>query len=72
MPQPLSKDGFVKYQDGTGSLEENSRDVAAFLSWAGDPHLNDRKHTGWLVMIYLLITTVLLFLAKKRLWSKLH
>jgi ubiquinol-cytochrome c reductase cytochrome c1 subunit len=71
MPQPLSKDGFVKYQDGTGSLEENSRDIAAFLSWAADPHLNDRKHTGWLVLIYLLVTTVLLYLGKKRIWSKI-
>ena len=71
MPQPLSKDGFVKYQDGTGSLEQNAHDIAAFLSWAGDPSLDTRKSTGWLVMLYLLVTTVLLYVGKKRLWSNI-
>lgn len=72
MPPPLSKDAPFKYQDGTGSLEENARDVAAFLSWAADPSLNQRKYVGWQVMLYLLITTVLLGLGKRRLWSKVH
>jgi hypothetical protein len=72
MPPPLAKESFVKYQDGTGSLEDNARDVAAFLAWAADPSLNDRKQIGWLVMIYLLVTTVLLYVGKKRVWSKVH
>ena len=72
MPPPLAKDNFIKYDDGKGSLEENSRDVAAFLSWAGDPSLNERKSTGWIVMLYLFITTGLLFAGKKRIWSKAH
>jgi cytochrome c1 len=71
MPPPLAKDNFVKYQNGSGSLDENTRDLAAFLSWTADPSLNDRKSIGWLVMIYLLVTTVLLYLGKKRLWSKI-
>lgn len=72
MPAPLSKDGPVKYQDGSGSLEENARDIAAFLSWAADPSLNDRKYIGWQVMLYLLITTILLGLGKRRLWASVH
>lgn len=71
MPQPLATDNFVKYQDDTGSLEENARDLSAFLAWAADPHLNDRKRTGWLVMLYLLVTTGLLYAAKRKLWSKI-
>lgn len=70
MPAPISKDAFITYQDGTGSLEKNSRDVTAFLAWAADPSLNQRKATGWLVMLYLLITTILLYFGKKRIWSK--
>lgn len=70
MPPPLSKDAFVTYQDGTGSLDANARDVSAFLSWAADPSLNSRKYVGWQVMIYLFITTLLLYLGKKRLWSR--
>jgi cytochrome c1 len=69
MPQPISKETAIKYQDGSGSLEENARDLAAFLSWAADPSLNSRKYLGWQVMIYLIVTTVLLFIGKKRIWS---
>lgn len=71
MPPPLS-DGVVTYQDGTSeTVASYSHDVAAFLSWAADPSLNARKRIGWQVMLYLLITTLLLYLAKKRLWSKI-
>jgi cytochrome c1 len=44
--------------------------VTAFLAWAADPHLDARKRLGWQVMLYLLITTILLFLVKKRIWSR--
>ena len=43
--------------------------MTAFLAWAGDPKLEERKGMGWLVMLYLLITSVLLYFAKKRLWA---
>jgi cytochrome c1 len=72
MVAPLAKDNFVRYQDGSGSLEQNARDIAAFLSWAGDPKHDARKRMGWLVMLYLLITSVLLYFGKKRLWASAH
>lgn len=72
MMPPLSKDAPFQYQDGTGSLDQNARDIAAFLSWAADPALNDRKRIGWQVMLYLLVTTVLLYLGKKRIWSRIE
>lgn len=70
MIPPLSKDNFIEYKDGSGSLEQNAEDITAFLAWAANPELNDRKSMGLLVMIYLLIMTVLLYLAKRRIWSK--
>ncbi len=72
MTPPLSQDNFVTYQDGSGNLEQNVRDVAAFLSWAADPHLEARKKMGWQALLYLLVTTVLLYLAKRRIWAKAH
>jgi ubiquinol-cytochrome c reductase cytochrome c1 subunit len=72
MGPPLMKDAPQKYADGSGSLEKNAADVAAFLTWAGDPSLNSRKSTGWVVLLYLLITTVLLWLGKKRIWRDAH
>ena len=73
MIPPLT-DGRVKYQskDVPQTVEQYSTDVAAFLSWAADPRLEERKSMGWVVMLYLLVTSVLLYFAKKRLWSKLH
>ncbi|MEQ1710073.1 MAG: cytochrome c1 [Hyphomicrobium sp.] len=71
MVAPLSADNFVKYQDGKGSLDASARDVTAFLAWAADPSLNARKRIGWQVMLYLLVTTLLLYLAKKRVWARI-
>ena len=36
------------------------------------PSLNARKSIGWQVMLYLLVTTVLLYLGKKRIWSRIE
>ena len=70
MPNPfLGGDGLVKYDDGTPTTVDNyARDVVAFLAWAGDPRLEDRKRMGLLVMFYLLITAVLFGFAKRRIW----
>lgn len=74
MPNPFAGgDGFVKYDDETPSTVDNyARDVTAFLAWASDPRLEERKRLGLMVTIYLLITAVLLYFAKKRVWSKVH
>ncbi len=74
MPNPFAGgDGLVKYDDGTpGTVDNYVRDVTAFLAWAGDPSLAERKRLGLLVMAYLLITAVLLYFAKRRIWSKVH
>jgi ubiquinol-cytochrome c reductase cytochrome c1 subunit len=69
MPSPLS-DGIVKYTDGTpAKLDNHARDVTAFLSWAADPKLEERKRMGLMVMLYLLITAALLYAAKRYVWA---
>ena len=69
MPPPLA-DGAVTYQDGTApKLDNYARDVVAFLSWAADPSLDQRKRIGWQVILYLIVTTGLLYLGKKRIWA---
>ena len=74
MPNPFAAgDGDIKYTDGTPATVANyARDVTAFLSWAADPQLEERKRLGLLVMVYLLITAILLYFAKRRIWSKAH
>jgi ubiquinol-cytochrome c reductase cytochrome c1 subunit len=69
MANPLA-DGQVKYTDGTPTTVANyARDVTAFMAWAADPKLEERKRLGILAVGYLLITAVLLGLAKKRVWA---
>ena len=69
----LAGDGLVKYDDGTPATVDNyARDVVSFLSWAADPTLEERKRLGLLVMFYLVITAVLLGLAKRRIWREAH
>jgi ubiquinol-cytochrome c reductase cytochrome c1 subunit len=71
MANPLL-DGQVKYTDGTPATVSNyARDVTAFMSWAADPKLEERKRLGILAIGYLLITSLLLYFAKKRVWSKI-
>jgi ubiquinol-cytochrome c reductase cytochrome c1 subunit len=72
MPPPLT-DGAVEYGDGTeATVDQMARDVAAFLAWAAEPTLEERKRIGFMVMIYLAILALLLYLVKKRIWANAH
>jgi len=69
MPPPLS-DGQVTYADGSPqTVDQYSRDVAAFLMWAAEPHLVDRKRMGFQVLIFLVIFAGLMYLTKKKIWA---
>ncbi|MGH6818060.1 MAG: cytochrome c1 [Methylovirgula sp.] len=69
MPKPLS-DGQVKYTDGAPeTLKQYSRDVAAFLYWAAEPKLDERKQMGFRVIIFLVVFAGLLYFTKRRIWE---
>jgi ubiquinol-cytochrome c reductase cytochrome c1 subunit len=72
MPQPIT-DGAVDYKDGTPpKLANYSKDVAAFLTWASEPNLVERKRIGLRVLIFLIVLAVLLYLTKSRIWDSAH
>jgi cytochrome c1 len=72
MPPPLSEGG-VSYADGTeATIEQQARDVSAFLTWAAEPKLEERKRMGFQVLIYMVVLTVLLYLTKKMIWSRVE
>lgn len=72
MPQPFSE-GSVEYTDGTPPTIENyARDVTAFLMWAAEPKLEERKRMGWKVLVYLIILGGLLYLSKRALWRNVE
>jgi ubiquinol-cytochrome c reductase cytochrome c1 subunit len=69
MPPPLS-DGQVAYDDDAPqTVDQYAKDVAAFLMWTAEPHLEARKETGFRVMIFLLLFGVLVYLTKRKVWS---
>ncbi|KZM49616.1 cytochrome c1 [Labrenzia sp. OB1] len=69
MAPPLSEE-IVEYTDGTPmTVDQYARDVSAFMMWAAEPHLEERKKIGFRVMIFLIFFAGLLYFTKKKIWS---
>ncbi len=69
MAPPLA-DEQVEFADGhSNSVEHMAEDVAAFLMWAAEPKMMERKNAGFVGVIFLTVLSVLLYLVNKRLWA---
>ena len=82
MPSPLSED-LVEYvahgEDDehhagadiapAATVEQMSEDVTAFLTWAAEPKMVERKQAGFKWIGFLILMTVLLYLTNKKLWA---
>ncbi|WP_090594850.1 cytochrome c1 [Pelagibacterium luteolum] len=73
MAPPLS-DGIVSYDDETTpeTVDQYSRDLAAFFQWTADPHMVSRKTMGFRVIIFLIGFAVLMYIVKRRIWRDAH
>ncbi len=72
MAPPLFDD-MVEYDDGTSAtVEQMAEDVTTFLMWTAEPKLEERKRTGFMVIIYLMIMAVLLFFTYRKIWADRH
>ncbi len=71
MAPPLA-DGIVDYADDSvpETVDQYSRDVAEFLTWAAEPKMEQRKSLGVVTMGYLIILTIILFFSYRAIWSK--
>ena len=70
MAPPLS-DGLVEYTDGSPeTVDQYAKDVSAFLMWAAEPHLGERKRLGFMTIVFLVVFAGLMYLTKKKVWSK--
>jgi ubiquinol-cytochrome c reductase cytochrome c1 subunit len=68
MPPPLAP-GKVTFDDGTPStVDEQAKDVTAFLIWAAEPKMEERKQFGLGAMIYLFVFAGLLWASYRKLW----
>ena len=72
MSAPLSDD-LVEYSDGTEATKEQmAKDITTFLMWSAEPHLETRHKTGFRVIVYLIILSVLVYLTMKKIWSRVE
>jgi ubiquinol-cytochrome c reductase cytochrome c1 subunit len=76
MPKPLS-DGQIEYTklengqpQAPETVEQYGKDVTAFLMWAAEPHLEQRKALGAKVIAFLLVLAGLLYFTKKKIWDR--
>jgi ubiquinol-cytochrome c reductase cytochrome c1 subunit len=71
MPPPITSDGQVTYADGTpATVDQMSKDVSAFLLWTAEPNLQSRHKSGWAVLIFLIVATVLGYLSYRNIWAE--
>ncbi|MEL7348740.1 MAG: cytochrome c1 [Pseudomonadota bacterium] len=77
MAPPLYGDDveYTVYGDANGyvppeaTLEQEAEDVSAFLMWAAEPKLNDRKEAGIRNFLMLAVLAVLLFYTNRQIWA---
>lgn len=77
MPMPI-QDGQVEYPKGPDgkpsapeTIDQYGKDVAAFMMWMAEPHLEARKRTGLQVMVFLALFAGLLYYTKKKVWARM-
>ncbi|NVK18636.1 MAG: cytochrome c1 [Methylocystaceae bacterium] len=63
-------DEMVEYEDGTPmTADQHAKDIVAFLNWAAEPELDERKSLGLKVMLFLLVLTAMLYALKRKIWA---
>ncbi|MEM8792907.1 MAG: cytochrome c1 [Pseudomonadota bacterium] len=80
MSQPLWGDDveYLAHGDENGTytppeatIEQQAEDVSAFLMWAAEPHMVERKEAGFRNLIWLIILSVLLYYTNKAIWANI-
>jgi ubiquinol-cytochrome c reductase cytochrome c1 subunit len=69
MPNVLNP-GQLEFADGTEATVANmARDVTAFLAWAAEPELEQRRAMGVRIIIFLIILGGLTYAVKRKVWA---
>ena len=51
------------------AVDQMAQDVSAFLAWAAEPESDSRKNMGFATLIFLLIGTILAYMAYQNVWA---
>ncbi|HTN95186.1 MAG TPA: cytochrome c1 [Gallionella sp.] len=71
MPDPLGISTTTDHAQRE-EIRKTAHDIVSFLSWAADPHEQERRWLGYYVIGYLLILTGLLYFVKNQIWARLN
>jgi ubiquinol-cytochrome c reductase cytochrome c1 subunit len=67
---PQIYEGVVEYADGTEpTAEQHAADVAAFLMWAAEPKMMERKEAGLRNILWLGLLAIMMFYVNKKIWA---
>jgi ubiquinol-cytochrome c reductase cytochrome c1 subunit len=71
MAAPLVADEQVSYGPGApkATIDQMSKDVAAFLTWTAEPKLEARKQVGLAAILFILAFTWLAWMSYQNIWS---
>lgn len=72
MAPPLLSDGLVEYPEKgapKSTIQQMAMDVTAFLAWAAEPEMEQRKRIGIRAMLFLLVLTLLFFVIYRQVWK---
>jgi ubiquinol-cytochrome c reductase cytochrome c1 subunit len=72
MPPPLTSEGQVTYAPGNPrpTVDQMAADVSAFLVWTAEPNLQGRHKTGFAVLAFLIVATILAYLSFRNIWAE--
>ena len=72
MPPPITSAGQVTYAPGNPppTVDQMAKDVSAFLVWTAEPKLENRHRSGLAVTIFLLVASILGYLAYRQIWAE--
>lgn len=80
MPPQLSDDqiDYAQNQDDDPNndvpqtVQQYARDIAAFMYWAAEPKMEERKRIGFMSMLFLIIFATMLYLTKRKVWRNVE
>lgn len=72
MAPPLTAEGQVTYGEGQPkpTVDQMAQDVAAFLTWAAEPKMENRKSAGLAVLFFLIVATSLAYMSYRNIWAE--
>ncbi len=69
MPDVMSY-SFSSTDEERAAVRAQAAEVSSFLSWAADPHAEQRETIGTYVVAYLIFLSFLYYALKKRIWAR--